>query len=231
MAETPFIDVHSHHQGNPNDLTLTVVSLSAPNPKSQNPNPKPQTPNPKPHTLGLHPWHIGPSSFNPDELRSLALHPDCIGIGETGLDKLRGPALTIQEDVFREHVKIADEIGKPVIIHCVRAWNEIIGLKKELNPTVPWIIHGYRGNPSHAGQLIAAGFYLSFGAALLSDAGLQDSWRQCPAGRLFLETDESQEPLSSLYEQGARLRDIPVSELKEYIVSNFEQVFGIHANT
>ncbi len=224
MAATPFIDIHNH-QAPPNDLTLTVVSFSVP-------NPKPQTPNPIPHTLGVHPWDISPLSFDSDLLRSLAHHPDCIGIGETGLDKLRGPALNIQEAVFREHIKIAEEVDKPVIIHCVRAWDTIIGLKKELKPTVPWIIHGYRGNSSRAGQLIAAGFYLSFGAALLlDDPGLQKSWIECPADRLFLETDESGEPVSTLYEHGALLRNIPISELKTYIVSNFYRVFRFHANT
>jgi len=246
MAPTPFIDVHSHHQGPPNKQTLTVVSFSVPNPKPQTPylkphtpypkpdTPylKPQTPYPNPYTLGVHPWDIDPLGFSPDELRSLALHPDCIGIGETGLDKLRGPDLNIQEVVFREHIKIAEEVHKPLIIHCVRSWDIIIGLKKELKPTVPWIIHGYRGNSSRSGQLIAAGFYLSFGAALLGgDPGLRKSWIECPADRLFLETDVSTEPVSTLYEHGARLRNIPVSELKTYIVSNFKRVFRFHANT
>ena len=91
----------------------------------------------------------------------LAACPAVVAIGETGLDKRRGPSPDIQIPLFRRHIELAEAVGKPLIVHCVGAWQELLVLPR---PRVMTIIHGFRGKPELARQLTAAGFFLSLGA-------------------------------------------------------------------
>ena len=92
----------------------------------------------------------------------LSGHPESIAIGEAGFDKLRGPSPELQRKVFEEQVAISEELKKPVVIHCVRAWDELLAVHKKLKPKMPWLIHGFRGNTELAAQLLSKGMYLSF---------------------------------------------------------------------
>lgn len=139
------------------------------------------------HSVGIHPWNT--SNINPqtiEKLKTLASHPQIVAIGETGLDTLKGASINIQIDIFCLHVTLSEQYKKPLIIHCVKAFNEIIALKKLLHSSMPWIIHGFRGKPHLATQLLNNGFYISLGkhfnphtAAII------------PPDRLFFETDDS----------------------------------------
>lgn len=136
------------------------------------------------YSVGVHPWDAG--SFDLRALEEAARH-DCVkAIGETGLDTLRGPSLDIQESVFREHVRLSEMFGKPLIIHCVKAFDRLMALKKEIKPMQPWIIHGFRGKPQQAGQLLRAGFHLSLGPNFNPETA-----RVIPSDRLHIETDDS----------------------------------------
>ena len=68
-----------------------------------------------------------------------------IAFGEAGFDKLRGPSVELQRSVFAEQVKIAGENRKPLVIHCVKAWDELLAAHKNLKPVTPWLVHGFRG--------------------------------------------------------------------------------------
>ena len=138
------------------------------------------------HSVGIHPWH---TSNVDDEtitrLQSLAALPQVLAIGETGLDALKGASIEFQTEIFRLHVSLSEQYQKPLIIHCVKAFNEIIALKKELRPTMPWIIHGFRGKPQLATQLLNNGFYISLGKHFNPDTAAI-----IPHDRLFHESDE-----------------------------------------
>ena len=54
----------------------------------------------------------------------------CIALGEIGLDKLKGPSMEVQLAVFKEQIALSEKLELPVIIHCVRAWNELVLVKK-----------------------------------------------------------------------------------------------------
>ncbi|MBU0765957.1 MAG: TatD family hydrolase, partial [Bacteroidetes bacterium] len=118
-------------------------------------------------SVGLHPWYI--NSRNPESglsvIAEYASHPEVIAIGETGLDKFRGPSPEIQEEVFLHHHDISQSVRKPLIIHCVRSYTDIIALRKKLKPSVPWIIHGFNSSLQTAMQLIRNDCLLSFGPA------------------------------------------------------------------
>lgn len=136
------------------------------------------------YSVGVHPWDA--DSFDLRALEEAAAHEAVAAIGETGLDTLRGPSLEVQEHVFRAHVNISESLGKPLVIHCVKAFDRLMALKKELKPTQLWIIHGFRGKPQQAGQLLRAGFHLSFGPNFNPDTA-----RVIPSDRLYIETDDS----------------------------------------
>ena len=142
-------------------------------------------------TLGIHPWHRNNKSAQFEKLQKLIHHKNCLAIGEAGIDKLRGPNLQIQEDIFIKQARMADEISKPIIIHCVKAFIEIIRVKQELKPKVPWIIHGFNKNIELAKQLIAQGFYLSLGSGWIKKKEtFTELLTQLPADKLFFESDE-----------------------------------------
>ena len=112
------------------------------------------------YSAGIHPWHADRADMF-GEVERLAACPGVVAIGETGLDKRRGPSLDIQIPLFRRHIDLAEAVGKPLIVHCVGAWQELLALPR---PQVMTIIHGFRGKPELARKMTAAGFFLSLGA-------------------------------------------------------------------
>lgn len=113
------------------------------------------------YSAGWHPWWPGADM---EWVRRMAAHPRVVLIGECGIDKVRSPfTLAQQIDLTRAHALLAEETGKPLLLHIVRAWPEIIALHRGLRPAQPWIVHGFRGKPQLAAQLVRAGFHLSLG--------------------------------------------------------------------
>lgn len=112
---------------------------------------------------GIHPWDTDGADFESqlEAIRRDAVAGRLVAIGECGMDKLRGAPLPVQEDIFVRQLLLAREFGLPVIIHCVRCYDAILRLHKRLRPTVPWIIHGFRGKAELARQLQNAGILLS----------------------------------------------------------------------
>jgi len=115
-------------------------------------------------TYGIHPWHLDEKNHNQQltNVIRIAANPLVVAIGEAGFDKIKGPSADLQKKTFEEQVYIAEEHKKPVVIHCVKAWDELIKVYKTLKPKMPWLVHGFRGKKDLAIQLISKGIYLSF---------------------------------------------------------------------
>ncbi len=137
-------------------------------------------------------------------------------MGECGLDKLCNVPFERQQDVFARQIEISDKAGKPLLIHCVKAFDELILMRKTYSPQPPWIIHGFRGKPQQVEQLLGKGFYFSFGTRF-NEASL----RQVPLERLFLETDDTDCNIRFVYERIARTLDISEETLIRQIERNF----------
>lgn len=139
------------------------------------------------YSIGIHPWNAGDT--DPDTfqiLDSLVAMPCVVAIGECGIDNARDTPLFRQMLAFRHCVELSEKYTKPLIIHCVRAHDIILGLHRDLHPTQAWIIHGFRQKPTIAKMLTDAGIYLSFGEKFNPE-----SLMSCPKDRLLAETDES----------------------------------------
>ena len=128
-----------------------------------------------------------------DVLRDMARHPKVVAIGETGLDSLRGAPLSVQTELFEQHLLVAQQLGKPIIIHCVRTSGLVLQVYRRLGITMPCAIHGMRSNERVARPLIDAGFYLSFGPRFNPNTVIAT-----PIDRLLLETDDSDQPIDSV---------------------------------
>lgn len=174
----------------------------------------------KPFSAGIHPWHLPASSD--DALRQLgrmALCSQCVAIGEAGLDKCCTVSFSLQCDAFARQLGLAGERGLPVIIHCVKAWEELLAIMKRIRPGTACVIHGFRGKPQLAENLLTRGFYLSFGLRFNSE-----SLRLCPPERLFLETDEARCSVEALYHTAADLRGCSPESLNMQCLQNLYDI-------
>lgn len=171
-------------------------------------------------SAGIHPWYV-PDDCEPALARLVALWcmPRCVALGETGLDKCCRTPFPLQREVFVRQLEEAGAYGLPVVIHCVRAWGELLEVQKEVRPAVPCVVHGFRGGPALAGQLLDKGFYLSFGFRFD-----ERSLRLCPSDRLFLETDEEVRSVEELYRAAARLRGCPPDDLGRQCRENLHEI-------
>ena len=176
------------------------------------------------YSVGIHPWYIASfaASLNDSKARfeELLDHPQVLAVGEAGLDKLAEAPLTLQIEVFEYQARLAEEANKPLIIHLVKAVDELLKLKQKIQPVKPWIIHGFRGKAVLAEEYLRHGFHLSFGERYQEEA-----LRIVPSDRLFLETDESMTSIDTLYERAAMIRKIPSGELRETVRKNVEEIF------
>ena len=179
-------------------------------------------------SAGLHPWHI--ATVNLEEcfraIDQAAMQKDMLAVGECGLDRLISADFAFQEWCFKQQIQIAEKYGKPLIIHCVRAYSDILKQKKESKSGLPWIIHGYRGNLQTTLSLIKQNFYFSVGEQLLKDKAKHDIFRSIPIDRLFLETDDHEILISEIYSMATQILSIDKNELDQILVSNFKTVFG-----
>lgn len=179
------------------------------------------------YSIGIHPWYIDENRLDRDlKMMDEKLQAsNCLAVGECGLDKRIDIPLTLQQEVFKQQILLAEKHQKPLVLHCVAAFQEVIALKKELNVTVPMIIHGFSKNEQTAKQLIDNGFYISFGKYLLRNPELKSVFLSVPNNRIFLETDTVEESIEEVYALAATYKEMSNGDLKGLIHQNFENVF------
>ncbi|MBK8952670.1 MAG: TatD family hydrolase [Chitinophagaceae bacterium] len=182
------------------------------------------------YSIDLHPWYI--SAFHwKNELRAMqqaSRIPSVLAIGECGLDRQCSVSFTLQEEVFAAQVQWANAIGKPLIIHCVRAWDEVLSLLKKEKNSMPVVFHGYTKNAELAQRIIAAGYYLSFGKALQYQQA-KSVIASVPADKILLETDDSAFSIDAIYKLAAQALLIDNNSLSLRIQKNAATFFGAAA--
>lgn len=161
-------------------------------------------------SVGVHPWYINEQYSNETlkKLNTRLSNEQIIFVGECGLDNKIDTPLQIQAGIFEKQIQLSEEKQKPVIIHCVGHYNELLNLKKQWKPTQKWIIHGFRGKPQLAEQILKAGCDLSFGEHFNAD-----SIKITPISNLYIETDESKLPVKEIYCRIAAIKGCSVKDL------------------
>lgn len=171
-------------------------------------------------SVGIHPWNVDKGwKERYHTIEELAKAQNVVAIGECGIDKVRSAAIPeIQEEAFRAHIALSERLQKPLIIHCVKAYETTIALHKEIKPRQAWIIHAFRGKPQQASQLVKAGLYLSLGEHFN-----EESARCIPGDRLFIESDDCETPINEIYSSIASARGCSVEELIRTVQENLTQ--------
>ncbi|TPG37639.1 TatD family hydrolase [Flavobacterium pectinovorum] len=179
------------------------------------------------YSIGIHPWYIKEEQIDADLkiIEEKLQTNNCLALGECGLDKRIEIPLEQQIIVFEKQLALAEKYQKPVVIHCVAAFQEVIAIRKKMKISVPMIIHGFSKNSQIAEQLIKAGFYISFGKYLLRNPELKTVFQNIPNERFFLETDTIEEGIREVYNLASEYKNIEIKELQEIISSNFATVF------
>ena len=212
-----YINLHTHHFSN----NVDIVEIFNQYPAEFNVGPSH-------YSIGIHPWRINKDTIE-NELQFIEKIIDnnkCYAIGECGLDKRISTPFELQRHVFELQLVMAQQYKKPVVVHCVAAFNELIAIKNKLQLTIPMIIHGFSKNEITAKLLIKEGFYLSFGKYLMSNPALENIFASIPNNRIFLETDSSNFTIDEVYKKAAVAKNISVYDLQQIVQNNFENVFG-----
>jgi TatD DNase family protein len=224
LSENSFIDLHTHSAKVESDV-FKIVNLF--------PDQIDQTLNSTSlshFSIGWHPWYLKEDQIRPtmDLVVETSHLVEVVAIGECGLDLVCDTPVPLQLAVFKEHVLLAEGVKKPVIIHCVRAFNELIRLKKEIIPIMPWIVHGFNANISIGKELIRHGFYFSLGRALLDvDTNAAKLFPEIAMDHFFLETDDADVSINKIYQQAAMLLNVDVEVIKKRIAANYYRSFNI----
>lgn len=182
-------------------------------------------PKKKPISVGLHPWFatIDALETQMKYLSVVANQPNVKLIGECGLDRLRGESLENQVSILTQQIKLAESINKPLILHCVKCFSELIEIKDSLKVKVPMVIHGFNKNEVLGKQLLAKGFLLSFGTAILKPASGTANLIE-ETDHFFLETDDTDISIEEIYAAAAKLKKCSVDELKACIFANWKKL-------
>jgi TatD DNase family protein len=197
--------------------------------------------------------------FDYEYYKSLAIHPKVIAIGETGLDRFHIPknldpeiVMKKQTETFLEHARLAQEVGKPLVVHVREAHNDMIEIirnwKLEIrNSHAVGVIHCFTGNWEQAQIYLNAGFYLGFTGVVTyppkktdpaPQAWLHEVLQHVPLDRIVVETDspylaphvirgERNEPwrVEEVVKHIAKVRGIDYRDLEVQIEENTRRLF------
>lgn len=161
------------------------------------------------YTVGIHPME---PDHTVEELEQLAqrVGSQLIGIGECGWDGRSPLSMERQTELVRAQIRLADRLGLPIIYHVVGGWHLLLSERKA-HPEGIWTVHGFRGKPALLRQLEEADIRVSLHPKY--------HWEAVPTLPFFLETDDSDTPLSEVYERAARTQSISKEELSERLLA------------
>jgi len=216
-GEIRYIDFHTHTAGGGAD-TIAIKNLMAGDEVPAD------FPSNTLFSAGIHPWQLTEENEEQlmTELLLTAAHPHVVMIGEAGFDRLRGAQGDVQYRAFLFQAHIAEEMGKPVVIHCVKGWDELRRARREVKPGRSWIINGFRGSGSLAASLAEEGFWFSLGTKGMTPEVLASVSHQ----RLLLETDDSGREISEVYSLFGAAAGYEDRRAETLIRNNFNSLFN-----
>lgn len=224
-------------------------------------------------TVGLHPTHTAKSYHDTHELGGgeaakaftsrgeefdykyyleLARDPKVVAIGECGLDYYRVEngkgdmenGIELQKKVFLEHIRLAEEVKKPLMIHCRptkgtdNAYEDLLATFSSVHFPLPKIVHFYVGSFPITKKLVDAGFYFTFGGVITFARDYDESIKYIPMDRILSETDapyvapepyrgKRNEPsyVVEVVKKLAELKGVSMEAMRDQIFENAEKVF------
>lgn len=171
-------------------------------------------------TVGIHPWHAANCDLAEVEKHA----PSADAIGEIGLDYACEVPREVQTAVLRAQLTLAEQLEKPVVLHCVRAFEEVMKIVADYRLKAV-IFHGFIGSKEQAQRALAQGYFLSFGERTFHSPKTIEALRITPLSQLFAESDESPTPIEEIYSKIADLRGVSTEDLDAAAKSNFAKIF------
>ncbi|MCX5869420.1 MAG: TatD family hydrolase [Deltaproteobacteria bacterium] len=193
--------------------------------------------------LGIHPWFAETAVTGWEERLLSLLQQVPAGIGETGLDKCCRADFGRQQQIFLTQLKMASELQRPLVIHCVKAWGRLLEMLEQFAaPLPPIMIHSFTGSRETLQRLLRLGCFISFSGWLATDGKLHLRFLETPLANLLLETDAPAQPnrqlppgshdqtvicdepaaITQLYKLAATMRKMPLDEFRQEIWKNGE---------
>lgn len=176
-------------------------------------------------TAGIHPWQADECTAESAERLREALGDPLLtaqAIGETGLDFACGTGREAQERLFRAHLELAVQMRLPVVIHCVRAFEQVMKILDGYAPPAV-LFHGFIGSVEQARRAAGRGYYLSFGVRSLRSPRSVEAMRTVPAELLFVETDDDDTPVDEVCRMAAELLNTDAETLADRIGRNYKR--------
>lgn len=202
--------------------------------------------------IGIHPTDFVTETFEYEKMHSLAVHPKVVAIGECGLDYYREPTdedKERQKALFESHIKLAQEVGKPLMIHSrprkgsMDAYEEVLGILEEAKKTYPNLkanFHFFVGDMTIAKRALSLGFTMSFDGPITFTHDYDEVIRMLPLESIMSETDapfasptpyrgKRCEPwmVSEMVKKIAEIKEMPIDEVASVLRSNAIKMFQI----
>jgi len=151
-------------------------------------------------SYGLHPWWSRERSQRwREDLESRLRANPVAGIGETGLDRwMENPDPADQEEILVAHLELAARLNRPLSIHCLRSWGQLLDvLKAHPRPARGFLLHSYGGPAEMVRTFVDLGAHFSFAGYFLNtfQEKKRDAFRLVPADRLLMESDAPDQAL------------------------------------
>ena len=180
----------------------------------------------KQYSIGLHPWDYELNyTALLSEMKNISKSKNIVAIGETGFDPKSKLDISVQKEIFTQHVQLSEDLQKPLIIHCVKYYNELIEIKLKLNPKQKWILHGFRGKSGVANSLLKNGLYFSINEDILKNGDhAVELICLMRKDRIFLETDDLDTSIENIYNFVAKTFEIDKEELHKIIQKNIKTI-------
>ena len=173
-----------------------------------------------PTMAGIHPWQAEEGAKLPD-------FSNCDIVGETGLDYACEVDRDRQKELFLGHLAKAQQLGKPVVLHVVRALNDTLSILSEFKEIKGVVFHGFIGSKEQAAECIKRGYYLSFGERSLRSPKTREVIAKMPQNLLFCETDDNTSvAIEEIYRSVAEIRGTTPEELLRTIEDNYKNLFA-----
>ncbi|MEA3544461.1 MAG: YchF/TatD family DNA exonuclease [Thermodesulfobacteriota bacterium] len=177
------------------------------------------------------------------KLKSMLSHPKVVALGEIGLDYYRDRSpREVQRNAFRQQIRLAKQVGKPIIVHDRDAHDEVIQILKEENSAeVGGVLHCFSGDLKLAKQCLELGFYLSFTGTITypKNESIREIIKAIPIDRMLIETDcpylspqkfrgKRNEPAYVRYtaEKMAEIKGLTIEDIARITSRNCHDLFG-----
>lgn len=214
---TKFVDIHTHNDSFINDqISMQVIedfSIIKDNY----------------FCYGLHPWNIDKYEIDTilKNLSQIIFNKKFLALGEIGLDKKIGNNFIKQKMFFEQQIifAIKHEI-KWIIIHCVKAYNEIYEILSRCKYNGSILFHGFNSSSQIIKQFEKFDCYYSFGHMLITNEKNQKTFKELNNQYIFLETDDqSKYSIEDIYDVAAKIKGIKKSDLKDQMERKFNKLF------